>query len=820
MEPANEPEPEEMGESGGETSDESSGDDDELCARKFRMNSDTIASESNSESGEQSPHSEHEAADANTEENQTGTQAQEIKTSTSDKWRRFKQRWPRRKPSSGENPEGVMLVDDEADPGSQDGDTVGGEEVADSQNEMWQVVDREGIVLAEENSVDCDPLAKRSVEAKVEKLLTWMLTPAIHGIPKLGVPSAVDRADELLASTGRNVDAAVREVVAGSERTVSLLVLNFCLERIPVLGVPTVLLRTTWGNLRSILIVAALYGHDIEAPRVQHEALLCLVPASEQESPRTFTKSNHSPLVGDTAQKVAKLLIKGALRGATGLQAAVDCFELAALLYNTVGQDSVDEDGFVHVMATPASTARDFFRKKSLASCALLWCSLPLLLLGSASPGVFVVMRIIPVFFNLAQALFRCLPRICQESVTATVLAVAGIVISLRTFWRLVAPRRRRRGLVLRARIYLQGRKEVVALQDIWPQILTAIVFSLHAVLPAISAYTAAAMILNSWRVEDNEPAGIAGWEIFHRVSTTALGLYSSSSLLVLHLQDDQSGDEEPQLSKSLKVVLRTLRVVVAASRGCCVLAAWTYASLALDFIATGSMESFGMSPSQGGRTALGVVGPLSWLCGADDGFSSLYTERSLAFTLNLVSVASQQRLAELFSRREVLLRLIGAEKMMASTLCLLFKGVAVACSSSTSADPIGEFLTSVAPPAWCCVLIVSIRDHSLILGNAIVVLPVVITSGLLGSTLAFIFGIIAGAVTANSVACLWYSNRAELDSPAMRLAILIPGGVSARAKGLLRGAFHGVRARALQLMTVSLFQRLVRWWSKSIVRL
>lgn len=59
-------------------------------------------------------------------------------------------------------------------------------------------------------------------------------------------------------------------------RSVSTVVLNFCLERIPVLGCPTVLLRTTWGprlrceaesanagNLRSILIIAAMYGRSL-----------------------------------------------------------------------------------------------------------------------------------------------------------------------------------------------------------------------------------------------------------------------------------------------------------------------------------------------------------------------------------------------------------------------------------------------------------------------------------------------------------------------------------------------------------------------------
>lgn len=235
--------------------------------------------------------------------------------------------------------------------------------------ESWQVVDSGGLVVAEDDAVDAIHVGRGSVEAKMERMLTWMLAPAVHGIPKLGVLPAEERAAELLAQHDRDVEAAVREVVAGSERSVSTVVLNFCLERIPVLGCPTVLLKTTWGNLRSIVIIAAMYGHDLESARVQHEALLCLVPPGDDKDScaAALKQQNASPdlnpavFVSTTAQQVAHFMIRGALRRATGLQAAVDCFELASLLYSSCGTDALDEDGFVHFTATPASAARDFF---------------------------------------------------------------------------------------------------------------------------------------------------------------------------------------------------------------------------------------------------------------------------------------------------------------------------------------------------------------------------------------------------------------------------------------------------------------------------
>ena len=60
----------------------------------------------------------------------------------------------------------------------------------------------------------------------------------------------------------------------------------------------------------------------------------------------------------------------------------------------------------MHVEATPASAARDFFRKKSFASCALLWCSLPCLALGLVAPNLFAICRLVPVLLEGLTAVF------------------------------------------------------------------------------------------------------------------------------------------------------------------------------------------------------------------------------------------------------------------------------------------------------------------------------------------------------------------------------------------------------------------------------
>lgn len=747
--------------------------------------------------------------------------------STLSGWATIQHRWSLRKghstiataPRDGQ--ENLLIGDPSPLSDSQLAGEAGSHDAANSAiTDAWLVVDREGEVVAEDGVEDITPGG--SVEAKVEQLLTWMLAPAVHGIPKLGVPGAPDRASELLAEHSHDVEDAVREVVAGSERTVSMLVLNFCIERIPVLGCPTVLLRTTWGNLRSILIIAALYGHDLEAPRVQHEALLCLVPPGEEATStcRREDKVYHQPaLVGETAQKVARSMIKGALRRATGLQAAVDCFELASLLYSSCGHDAVDEDGFVHVMATPASAARDFFRRRTPASRLLLWCSLPMLVLGMAAPGIFLATKWLPTVARSLAFMAQCVPKSFYESLPAFICAIIGVVLTicgvckhcrLGTFCR-----RRRVSPWFSERVLstFTGGREVPDLNDIWPQILTILVFLLHAVLPAASTYSSMSMILGSM-VGGEHFLDPGGWDMLHRLSSGMLGLYTLCMVLSNQITKDPGDtDSEPQ-GKVSCAAIRILNLGWAIARGCCVLAFWTYLSILLDLATTQLAFRFG-SPSYNDEvgSVLGVIGPLAWLFKAVPGTNPLRSERAMNFSLNCISVASQQRLVAVLSRREVLLRLIGAERVTASTICLLLKGVSVACSSSKTANPIAEFFESVAPPPICCILVVALRLNAVKAGAVLALAPELINHGLGGNMPLFGLGLLVGGFAAFAVLSVWYENKADLDSAALRLALLIPGSVSSRAKGLLRGALAGARTRAVQIMAIGILDRVMRWF-------
>lgn len=208
----------------------------------------------------------------------------------------------------------------------------------------------------------------------------------------------------------------------------------------------------------------------------------------------------------------------------------------------------------------------------------------------------------------------------------------------------------------------------------------------------------------------------------------------------------------------------------------------------------------------------MGILGPLAWLLNADGHELShpFANEKSMIFCMNLISVISQQRLVEVLARREVLLRLIGAERVMASTICLLLKGVSVACTPSKSQNPIAEFLVRVAPPPAACVAIIALRDHAMPLGIAVVATPRMTVT--FGSSSCLILGLLGGAYAAHAVLSVWYLHRADLDSAALRLAMLVPGGVSSQAKGLLRGVLAGAHRRAVQMMAMGILQRAFRW--------
>jgi len=444
---------------------------------------------------------------------------------------------------------------------------------------------------------------------------------------------------------------------------------------------------------------------------------------------------------------------------------------------------------------------------------------LPLLVLGMLAPSLLAAAN----FARVANATMHAWGRrvaLCPGAhfAPAAVLAAVGLAYALRAFFRLWDRRRGPgRSGWFRCWPRFYNSRAVRAIKEAWPRVVTTMVFTLHALLPAISMYSAVSMLLWSILQNQGHATDSGGWDPLHRICCFMLGLYGLCSAMMNHVQMENPEIEHPaDLGTLMRCSLQSLHFALAAARGLCVLAAWTYLSLALDMGATWLWQCYrGKEAISAGTTLLGVVGPLAWLLKADVGTSPLQSDKAFSFSLNLISMISQQRLVEVLGRREVLLRLIGAERVMASTLCLLLKGVAVACSTNFGSNPMADFLTSVAPPQACCMLIVTLRSQALVLGATLKLAPRVLASGELGSHSSFIVGILAGVYITQAVLRAWFTTCADIESPALRLALLVPGVVSGRAKGLLRGALAGARTRAVQMMTMGILQRAYLWCTR-----
>lgn len=475
--------------------------------------------------------------------------------------------------------------------------------------------------------------------------------------------------------------------------------------------------------------------------------------------------------------------MKGALRQATGLQAAADCFELASLLYySNYGHESVDEDGFVHVVATPASAARDFFKPKCLA---WFWSSLLLELLGVAAPLLFTIAR----WARHASALSFSL-----RSAKIVTMALLGLPVLFSGFsW--LWPRR----------WSLFVHRQVSRLQALQPVTVTVLVFLLHALLPAISAFLAVSLIRDS--IFPGRP--VLGWDLLHGSANCVLGFCSLFTCLGQFLRSQHpEAEEHAAAPRRLRVGIRVLGNMAAAARACCVLIAWMYSLLGLDLLAT---YCFSWRSSDTG-TKLEVVSLAAWLLGAEPTQNSLWSLAALSFMLSVVSFISQQRLVKRLASRESLLRLIGAERVTAHAICALLKGVEYTFSHSTSANPIAEFFETVTPPPLLCVVIVTLRVQAVILGASLAIIPRLMCSGVFDKTWSLIVGCVIGMYVTRAFLGIWYQSHEDLDSPALRLALLVPGSVSSSAKGLLGGAIVGVRKKAVQALTMRLIRRIIRW--------
>ena len=368
-------------------------------------------------------------------------------------------------------------------------------------------------------------------------------------------------------------------------------------------------------------------------------------------------------MLRETAGKVSKALIKGVLHKATGLMVAADLCELASNLYGVNQRD----DGFIHVVNTPAARARDYFKPYIGVSLAL---EIPGFLCAVLSPVVFSAFIHVPIWIE------RYIPPSVRATWPAMCLLIFGTVFYLRTYFPV--------------RQWVEDLMAVMA--DPSPQaakILSSTIFIGHALLPMISAFIGTRQIVMCGR---NAFVDI-DW-----ISSVALGVFNLSALFHRQLSSEISSQSE--------LVLACLRMRQIAWKALIVICIWFYGLTTIDNI---------LWYVSGGRLYFGVVLLNRFLL--QDPNLDWSGTRNIPFLLAVLSSWSQQRLLDLLRKREALLRLLGAERVLAASLVLVMRGVSVMTAEGPSKAL--EFLEKAAPPAGICFAVLVTRILAVPLGTS-----------------------------------------------------------------------------------------------------
>jgi len=603
------------------------------------------------------------------------------------------------------------------------------------------------------------------MQRAMEKILLFTLVPAINGVPSLGIPSAESRAKQMLekdTSDLNRTEICVNAVVAGSESTASKILLDFFLERVPFLGCPSVLVKNTWIEVRSIAIIASLYGRDLQSTRVKHEILSCLIPSGDMNMQNVSETEPDESVLADTARRVAKLTLKGAIIRATGIQVAADCVDLCQQLYGTYDLKSTDEDGFVHIKNSPTAAAKNYFRPQNLNHLPYMY--IPMLVVAALGPAIL--------------------------SNPLRYLALVVLCLVAAITWC--------KSLRLRTQVRLLPR---------W--CWTLVVFGVHASLPLISAHTAVTMMVpllestmsvltSRGRMSppmkldraldgNNE---ISGRNFIHWFAMALLGVFNLSSILIHHF--DQFGVKSRITMLMKEYAMKLLPLMFG----------W-YMFVGYETMMVGSIWSI-----------LNFVP--NWVCDKNL-FAEFWGHHCKLFIGACISVRAQQALIDVLKdARSLLFRLIGAENLVATTLSLLLQGVRV----MRNGKDLITFLNAISPPPLACCCVIALRSCAVWYGIAFAILPAVQASVVNTPVFGVIFGsMISTAVWGSftAVVLIEFVNRQEMiDSPAHRLAYIIPGEVSNRALGYLSAVLSSAQKRAARFVAVGLLERLFSWiWSR-----
>ena len=506
-------------------------------------------------------------------------------------------------------------------------------------------------------SAQWDVVPQSTNHHAVERALLWCLTPAIYGIRSIGVISASDRASRLIAACQGDTNAAVVMAAGGetggSKR--SRIISDFLIRQVPFVGCPAYILTSTWTHLRAIATIAAIYGHDVQLARTQHEILFCLIPQNGEQ------KFDDAPL-GTTAKSVASMLVTSAISKSTGITLVSELFQLGTDLWSTKTESESD---FECLSLGPSATARHYFCPDNSFNRTRL------VLIAVA--GILV-----PYLYRFPSLL---------------ILILVGFLI-----------------------------RKKISVPILFPIFLSYSLFSLHAFLPVIGIVNGLNLLVQATFAEQ--------WS-FGSISIFILGLMALTGSL-----------KNFQICETVHFEVRKIAIGIA---------------FFAHFLPLCDRSGIYMY-------RLGI---------------ELDVSKSLHYISVIASSTFQQMLFSELKRREVVLSLLGAERVMILSLTLFFRGV----SAAIHPESVLLFFKKITPhPLFCC-LLMTVRSYTVYFALLIALTRIfpIWTS----SSLSMLFGLFIGIILISVLWNNWQINQNVYLSH-MRLLHILPGTIPDKAKSIV----------------------------------
>lgn len=570
----------------------------------------------------------------------------------------------------------------------------------------------ETISRLESDDWDVIPVQQGSPELSVEAALLWCLTPAIHGIKSIGVLSATERARKLIAASNGDTTGAV-VLAAGGESggsRRSKIIFEFLLRQVPFVGCPAYILTSTWTHLRAVATIAAIYGHDLEQARTQHEILWCLLPSQPESGSLPSPPVVDAGPVATTAKTVSNVLISSALKKTIGVSMVTEVFQLGTDLWAASARKSCeDEDGFELLSLGPASTARHYFCPESQFS--------------SQTFALTAAAVLIPMLFRL--------PMVITSLLVITALLVAF------NFRLLIA-------------------KAPQSVLNEGPRAVSYVIFGVHAILPILGISSGISIFLSSLL----SPVSMA-----ERVSLLVLSSIALSGGL-------RGANVWAEAMEAVHVEMRKVAIIIG--------------------VIFHILPFFDRS--------LEYTKRIAWLLSDTELCSS---SRSLHFLSIIVSSSAQQLLVAQLKRRDVILRLLGAERVMILSLTLFFRGVTAAVTT----ESLLPLFRQITPHPYFCCLVMTLRRfpvHAAALLTLVPLVPVWIASPGLSMALGLLTGTLLVATTWRD----WKANEHAYLSH-MRLLYILPGAALGKTRQVIDSMLTAGGRTAIKSVLADLAKRL-----------